>query len=308
MRLRKVLAGAAAGVGLAALANRRLASQAGPLPPALVGEQRTYRWRGFDVAYAEAGDPDDPDVLLVHGIHAAGSSVEFDGVFEALAEEYHVVAPDLPGFGRSDRPPATYTASLYEEFVRDFATDRTDDATCIATSLAGAYAARVARDGAFARLVLVCPTDRTARKRPLLRAAFRAPLAGEALFNALVSRPSIEWFDAREGYYGGADRVTVDYQWRTTHQEGARYAPASFVGGYLDPAYDLGEELAAVEVPVTLVWGREATVTPLSVGRALADRADARLVVIDRARLLPHDEHPDSFLKAVEEDLPRLAQ
>jgi len=59
-------------------------------------------------------------------------------------------------------------------------------------------------------------------------------------------------------------------------------------------------------VPVTLVWGREAEINPLSEGRDLAEEADARLVVVDYARLLPHAEHPDEFLDAVEPALPRV--
>jgi hypothetical protein len=49
---------------------------------------------------------------------------------------------------------------------------------------------------------------------------------------------------------------------------------------------------------VTIVWGREAEITPLSRGRTLAESADARLVVFDDAKLLPHVEFPAAFLDA----------
>lgn len=307
MRLRRLIGGLAATVGTAAVANRALSRRAGSLPPALVGTQQSYRWRGFDVSYTETGDPADPDVLLLHGVHAAASSQEFDRVVDELAEDHHVLAPDLPGFGRSDRPPVTYTAALYEAFVRDFATDLTEDAVCVATSLTAAFAVEAATEVDFARLVLVCPTSDTGPERPWLRRLFRAPLVGTSLFNLLASRPSVRWFDRHEGYYDGPDQATVDYQWRTAHQPGARFAPASFVSGLLDVDVELGSRLAALDVPVTLVWGREATMPPLAVGRALAEQADTRLVVIDGARLLPHAEHPQEFLTAVAPDLPRRA-
>jgi len=303
MRIRTLLGGVAAGAAGIALGNRAISESKGALPPALVGAQHTYRWRGFDVEYTEAGDPDDPDVLLLHGIHAAGTSQEFDGVFEALSEEYHVIAPDLPGFGRSSRPPVTYTAALYEEFLADFAADRTENAACIATSLTGAYAARVADEAGFSQLVLVCPTADTGERKPLVRALFRSPVVGEGLFNLLASKPSIRLFDRWEAYDGGADEGTVDYQWRTAHREGARFAPASFVGGYLTPEYSVEAALAAVEIPVTLVWGANATRSPVTKGRELADAVDATLLVVEGARLLPHAEHPDAFLDAVAESL-----
>jgi len=306
MKLTRAAAAVAGGLGTAALANRLLAWKAGDLESPLDGRQETYRWRGFDVAYDEAGDPDDPDVLLLHGVHAAASNKEFDQIWNQLAKTYHVIAPDLPGFGRSDRPPLTYSAALYAAFVTDFAEDVTDDAACVASSLTGAYAALAQRQAApFSRLVLVCPTADTGPRRTWLRSLFRSPLVGQALFNALVSRRSLHWFDNRDAYSTEASYTEddVDYQWETAHQPGARFAPASFVSGYLDPDVDFGAELAEIGAPLTIVWGREATVTPLAEGEELAERANAKLVVFDDARLLPHAEHPGPFLDVLLDEL-----
>ncbi|PSP55370.1 alpha/beta hydrolase [Halobacteriales archaeon QS_1_67_19] len=306
MKLTRAAKATVAGVGAAVLGNRLFRWKAGELDAALDGRQRTYRWRGFDVAYTEAGDPDDPDVLLLHGVHAAASSKEFDQIFDKLAKTHHVIAPDLPGFGRSDRPPLTYSAALYTAFVADFAQDVADDPACVATSLSGTYAALAQRQSdAFSRLVLIAPTDDTGTRRTWLRSLFRSPVVGQALFNLLVSRRSLRLFDNREGYSTEASFTEgdVDYQWRTAHQPGARFAPASFVSGYLDPDTDLGAELADLDVPVTLVWGRDATVTPLEDGEELAERADAKLVVFDDAKLLPHAEHPGPFLEVLLDEL-----
>lgn len=306
MKLRRLAGGAAAALGLAAVANRTLAGRAGSLDPPLSGRQHTYRWRGIDVSYTEAGDPDDPDLLLIHGVNAAASSREFAEVFDSLSEEYHVVAPDLPGFGRSGRPPLLYSGSLYAEFVTEFARDTTEDAACLASSLSGAYAVEAASEVEFSRLLLICPTATTMpTQRPGLRSLLRAPVVGTALYNLITSKPSIRYFNADHGYYDvdNLSEETLEYEWRTAHQTGARYAPASFIGGFLDRPIDLGKELAELDVPTTLFWGREADITPLRQGRTLAETADVRLVVIDRARLLPHVEHPREFVGAVREEL-----
>lgn len=297
MRLRSLVGGLVAGAASAAAANSLLRTRAGPLVPPLPGEQHTYRWRGFDVEYTVAGEG--PDLLALHGIHAAASAQEFDRVVDDLAESYRVVAPDLPGFGRSDRPPVEYSASLYESFVSEFAGAVTDDPVCLATSLSGAYAVATAGDAGLSRLVLVCPAAGTPGWAPA-RTVLRAPVVGEAAFNALVSRPALRYFDRSEAYLAAPDDTTLDYQYRTAHQPGARYAPAAFVGGDLDSEVDLGAALADADLPVTLVWGREATRPPLAVGRALAERGDTRLVVVDGARLLPHAERPAEFLEGVE--------
>ena len=310
MKLRRALAATLGGIGLTTLVNRTLTARAGDLQPALPGTQRTYRWRGFDVAYAEAGDPDDPDLLLLHGIHAAASNHEFAEVFENLATDFHVLAPDLPGFGRSDRPPIDYSAALYTDFVIDFAEEHTADADCIASSLTGAYAALAqGRAECFGRLVLICPTAETSvEPRPWLRALLKTPIVGTGLFNLLVSKPSLRWFSTRDGYYSPSSVTEheIDHEWRTAHQPNAKFAPAAFIAGYLDPNVDFGAELRALDVPVTLVWGREALVTPLSVGKKLADQGDTKLVVIDDARLLPHAEHPGPFLEVAFDELARL--
>src|SRR4029077_18695356 len=57
---------------------------------------------GVQVFYREAGDPKAPVVLLLHGFPT--SSHMYRELIPALADRYHVVAPDLPGFGFSEAP------------------------------------------------------------------------------------------------------------------------------------------------------------------------------------------------------------
>ena len=302
MKLRTLVGATIGAVGAAAVTNRVLDRQADELAPPLPGESGTYRWRGFDIAYMEAGEPDDDDLVLLHGINAAATSREWRTAFEALAEDYHVVAPDLPGFGRSDRPPLTYSASLYTTFVRDFLTDRSEDATVVASSLTGAYAAAAARNVDISRLVLVCPTaDTVPGRRVWLRSLVRTPVLGQAVYNVIGSERSIRYFHDDHGYHdiSNLDDETVEYEWQAAHQPGARFAPASFISGHLDPDVDLADLLANLDISITLVWGRETDMPPLSVGRELAETADVALVSVGDSALLPHVEHPDEFRQIV---------
>ena len=308
MSLRKLLGSALAGVGGIVALNRRLRSRAGALPPALDGRQAEYRWRGIDVAYTEAGDPEDPDLVLLHGLNAAGSSGEFRELFDALAADYHVIAPDLPGFGRSGRPPLNYSSTLYTEFVDDFLAEF-DSPAVIASSLTAAYTLGAITEGRndhdVSDLLLICPTAVAGPQPPKqwLRELIRAPVVGEGLFNLIASKPSIRYFNADHGYYDPT-KVTEewqDYEWQTAHQPNARFAPASFISGYLNSEVDLAESIRSLDAPTTIVWGRDADITPLSDGRALADEADATLVVFDRALLLPHVEFPEQFLDVVDD-------
>ena len=63
---------------------------------------RTVKIDGLDIFYREAGRKDAPTVLLLHGFPT--SSHMFRNLIPALADKYHVVAPDYPGFGYSSMP------------------------------------------------------------------------------------------------------------------------------------------------------------------------------------------------------------
>jgi pimeloyl-ACP methyl ester carboxylesterase len=70
----------------------------------------------INVFYREAGDPAAPTILLLHGFPT--SSHMFRNLIPKLAESYHVVAPDLPGFGFSDSPPRSEFKYTFENLAR----------------------------------------------------------------------------------------------------------------------------------------------------------------------------------------------
>ena len=79
---------------------------------------RTAEIDGVELAYREAGPKDAPAVLLLHGFPT--SSRMFRNLIPALADRYHVIAPDYPGFGRSaapDRKTFHYGFAAYAKLV-----------------------------------------------------------------------------------------------------------------------------------------------------------------------------------------------
>src|SRR3954452_20605993 len=63
---------------------------------------RTVDVDGLKLFYREAGPKDAPTLLLLHGFPTSGHM--FRDLIPQLAERFHIVAPDLPGFGKSDMP------------------------------------------------------------------------------------------------------------------------------------------------------------------------------------------------------------
>ncbi len=64
---------------------------------------KTIKIDGLDIFYREMGDPSNPTMLLLHGFPT--SSHMFRNLMPALADTFHLVAPDYPGFGQSSAPP-----------------------------------------------------------------------------------------------------------------------------------------------------------------------------------------------------------
>lgn len=66
-------------------------------------KHKTAKVNGVNIFYREAGDRKNPTILLLHGFPT--SSLMFKNLMVGLADKFHLVAPDYPGFGFSDFPP-----------------------------------------------------------------------------------------------------------------------------------------------------------------------------------------------------------
>ena len=80
--------------------------------------QTTYHFidiNGTDIFYREAGAKDAPTLVLLHGYPA--SSHMFRNLIAELSDEFHLIAADYPGYGRSEQPPIADFAYTFDNFA-----------------------------------------------------------------------------------------------------------------------------------------------------------------------------------------------
>ncbi len=160
---------------------------------------RTVQIDGLDIFYREAGPADAPTILLLHGFPT--SSHMYRGLIPLLADRYHVVAPDYPGFGYSSTPGVTdfsYTfdhladvvegftdkvgLESYALYLQDYggpvgfrlATRHPERVTALIIQNANAYKEGVT--DLFRKVVLRLWTERTAETEKTVRTLFELPV------------------------------------------------------------------------------------------------------------------------------------
>jgi pimeloyl-ACP methyl ester carboxylesterase len=84
--------------------------------PAASVRHLTEKVNGLDIFYREAGSPKNPTVVLLHGFPT--SSFMFRNLIPALADRYHVLAPDYPGFGNSAAPSVNEYEYTFDNFAK----------------------------------------------------------------------------------------------------------------------------------------------------------------------------------------------
>ena len=76
---------------------------------------KTVEIEGLDIFYREAGNPDNPTIVLLHGFPT--SSHMFRELIPQLADQYHLIAPDYPGYGQSSMPAVNEFEYTFDNFA-----------------------------------------------------------------------------------------------------------------------------------------------------------------------------------------------
>jgi pimeloyl-ACP methyl ester carboxylesterase len=261
---------------------------------------RDVNARGTRVRFIEAGKG--PTLLLVHGYLT--SHVMWEDALAALSASFHVVVPDLPGFGESEKPSPSrypYTFDAFAESLVDLvaALDLPRVSVC-GHALGGAVALAMAADhpDVIDRLVLVSPIVYPPNINTIIRLAMQpvfGPIFFKQIYGARLFRSHFERY-----VYGRAKVPSerIDYLYEVFNAPAAREAAYATMSGMLDTR-SLVARLPRITAPTLVTWGRYDPSSPITYGRRIArEIRGARLDVFESGHS-PAEECPLPFVEAV---------
>lgn len=280
------------------------------------GEVKEYPWtwegQQLRVVYETLGQG--TPVLLLPAFSTVSTREEMAGLAKLLSPQFQVVAVDWIGFGQSSRPPLDYQPTLYHQFLADFVKGVFDTPVAVvAAGHAAGYVMQLAvnQPEIFSKIVLVAPTWRgplptmgaNQQIAGTIRQIVRSPLLGQALYK-LNTTPSFLASMYRSHVYTNPAKLTPEFvasRWRNTQQPGARFAPAAFVTGALDPVSDRADFHAwfqPLPVPLLIVIGEQSPPKSRAEMDALAQLPRVQTQVLPGSLGL-HDEYPDALAEVV---------
>ncbi len=271
---------------------------------------------GVQSVIAEAGDPRDPALLLVHGF--GGSTYGYRETMAPLAERgWHVIAIDLPGFGLSEkswgrdyshRAQATFALAVLDQL-------KVDRAVLLGHSMGGnviswmlALAPERVAGLAYIDAAVVQPTGGDRRSpsaaaalleipslRRVARIAIRSAFSRETFADLLSSAFAVEGVVNRYGLVDGYAASSKLRDW-----------DLALLGIVRDGAKNvLPDSIANLSTqagtpPTLILWGQEDSWVPLSNGEVLrANLPAATWVVLTGVGHVPFEEDVPGFIRAV---------
>ncbi len=257
---------------------------------------------GVEAFYVDRGEGN--PVVLVHGW--ASSSFSWRRNVPALSERFRVIAPDLPGFGLSQR----LLGGLDLESVRAFLLDLlesigVDEFSLVGHSMGGAVSAYVAsmNPDRVRRLVLINPS-------PFGAGVGRRPFAVELVRHRPLSDIAVRFSVRRSVVRRVLERVYVrkevlDEETVTEYYESIRNSGRTLIEAFrLIRSFRI-DYLRSLRCPVLFVLGRRDELVPFELNERLARELGAEIYVDDGSGHNVHEENPEEVNRVIADFLSR---
>jgi 2-hydroxy-6-oxonona-2,4-dienedioate hydrolase len=248
---------------------------------------------GAKIRYLEAGDAAKPKVILLHGL--GGSAENWQFTVPALAAQFHVIAPDQIGFGKSDKPLLKYRVGTYADFLDKFMAElKIEKASLVGNSMGGWVAAFAAikYPNRVEKIVLadaagIIPanvnTDAIYQLNNSTRDEIRANL------KLIFANPMFQ-----------NNEALVDQFMTARVAAGDGYTINSLIESIRRKEDFLNDRLGEIKKPTLIIWGRQDGLLPVS-DAALFNKgiAGSQLVIFDACGHVPQFEKAADFNREV---------
>lgn len=252
---------------------------------------------GAKIRYLEAGDAAKPKVILLHGLGAQAESWQFN--IAALAANYHVIAPDQVGFGKSDKPFLKYRIGTYTDFLDKFMAElKIEKATLVGNSMGGwiagfmaiKYPARVEKIILVAAAGII-PANYSDAEIYQLNNSTRDEI-----------RANMKRIFATPAFQNNEALVDQFMTMRVVANDG--YTINSIIESIKRKEDFLNDRLGEIKKPTLIIWGKQDGLLPVSDAYIFNKGiTNSELVVFDNCGHVPQAEKALDFNKKVLEFL-----
>jgi pimeloyl-ACP methyl ester carboxylesterase len=281
-----------------------------------MNEMKYLELHGDRIAYRDVGAGDDV-LLLIHGM--AGSSETWRAVIPQLSRKYRVVAPDLLGHGKSDKPRGDYSLGAFAVWLRDLLDELgISRATVVGQSLGGGVAMQfVYQHPDYCQRLVLISSGGLGRDVGWTLRLLSAPGA-ELILPAIAPRPVLtvgnklrSWFSATGIQSPRGAEIWSAYS--SLSDAETRQAFLRTLRSVVDPR---GQAVSALnrlhltsELPTMVIWGDQDRIIPVEHGYALHEaRAGSRLEVLEGVGHFPHVERPSEVVDLIDDFIKTTSQ
>lgn len=255
-------------------------------------QERYVVVNGNKIRYIEEGDSANT-IILLHGL--GGMAERWLPIIPLLSKKYRVIAPDLIGYGKSDKPQVDYTPEFFRDSVLGFLEALSlQNTIMIGTSLGGEIVAECAitQNPSIKRIVMVAPAGIMKKPTPVLEAYTMAALYPnhESVRNSYqmmmgenkeISPQSVENFISN-----------------MTRPNSKMVFLSTLLGMKNSPA--ITEKLQLIKIPTLLIWGSEDKMIPIEYSKGFVSSIpNCYFVVMEGCGHTPYEEKPNEFANIV---------